>query len=146
MAKRGPPKKVTPDIKREFLEYLRVGMSLADAYEAVDMDRKTIQAAAREDEAFSHGIKTNCKRGKGLHLKRIFQAKAGWQASAWCLERKDWQEFAQRRPDSVSPDDFAEFAVMMAELVRKHMPEERMEAFFADYRALMQELRNAKKN
>jgi hypothetical protein len=95
-AKPGPKPAVTPQIKADILESLRLGLSLAAALRCANVSRQQYRTAVANDAEFNRGIKSAADQGKRHHLQRVHDAERNWQASAWFLERKYGAEFGQR--------------------------------------------------
>lgn len=96
MAKRGPPKKFTAEVKARVVECLTMGLSLAEALTIVGFDRRSYVRECQTDLEFARGVKGASSEGKLHHIRRIHNAEERWQASAWFLERKYGAEYGQK--------------------------------------------------
>jgi hypothetical protein len=116
VAKPGPKLKIDEHAEARVFGALSVGASLQDVADMLGIDRSTLTRKKASDPEFAQGCIAAEKDGKIKHLKKISSAKQ-WQASAWFLERKYWQEFGKREhmehsgtlyvkaPKGVSQDD-----------------------------------------
>lgn len=116
--KRGRPTVLTPDLQKQYLRLLQIGMSQQEALLACGFDDKVIARARRADPIFAERINRAASEGKAMLVECVFQArKRSWYAAAWMLERRFWQEYAQRRPDQFTADDFADLAFQLTHAV-----------------------------
>jgi hypothetical protein len=94
--KPGPHPTVTDQVKKQLIESVQVGLSLADALCMLGISRAAFIRARQADPQFGQGIKSASSRGKDYHLRRIYRGDPGWQSSAWFLERKYGSEYGNR--------------------------------------------------
>lgn len=120
MAKRGPKPTVTPRIKAELIEMIRLGLSQAEALLCAGISFAAFRRAKAEDEKFGSGIKSAATQGKLHHLRRVSAAAERWQASAWFLERKYGTEYGKKLQLQGDPDAPLPFTLeQMAEALQR---------------------------
>lgn len=102
------------EVKKSFLKAIELGMSITAACDYAGMSPEAFyqyQRKAERDEAagktsrgsiyvkFINDFKKSRAKFKMRHIARITQASddGSWQASAWLLERRCPEEFAQRQ-------------------------------------------------
>jgi hypothetical protein len=112
--KPGRPTVMDDRRKKTFIGLLQRGISEADAFRILCVDRKTVKSAMRADPEFSQGVKSAAATGKAELVKRIHGAEH-WTAAAWLLERKYWQEYAQRRPENFTAEDVTGVMMQVAQ-------------------------------
>lgn len=95
--KPGPKPTVTDTVKAQVILHLKLGLSQADALLCCDVSYDAFRRAKKDDPEFARGVKAASARGKAHHLKRVTSGEAGWQSSAWFLERKYGEEFGQKQ-------------------------------------------------
>ena len=113
--------KYGPEKTKEICDYLEKGNSRNDAFLLSDISEATFYEWMQKIE-FSEAIKRAELKCKDFHIGIIRKAaEKTWQAAAWWLERKHWEEFAlkQKADHSVSPDA----ALRMAETTLRLMRE-----------------------
>jgi len=94
--KNGRPTTITDVVKEEILDFLLIGMTLADTLTALTLSHRALERACKADATFAKGVKSAASHGKAHHLRRVHNAEPNWQASAWFLERKYGMEFSAR--------------------------------------------------
>lgn len=135
------PLALTDFKKTAICGHLMLGLSEAEAFRLASVDRMTVKRACKADPAFKERFETAALRGKARLLKTIQQGgKKNWTHAAWFLERKYWQQFARRRADAYSPEQFNLFAVRLSNLVRQFVPAAQRKAFDAALEAMMAEM------
>ena len=93
MAEMGRPRVLTPELKKEILEYLELGLPKWAAAEAAGIHRDTLHAECQRDQDFSDDVKRSDAQCMVFHCRRVKAAPANWQASMTLMERKwpkDW--------------------------------------------------------
>ncbi len=93
--KSGPKPKIGEHEQAQVLAILRVGGSLRDAADVIEVDYKTLYRLRQGDEQFAKGVRKAQKVGKMRLLRKIGKAK-NWRAAAWMLERRWGEEFGRR--------------------------------------------------
>lgn len=93
---------ITPEKADKIMTVLELGGSRNDAADYVGVGRGTLSAHVQRDEDFAERLKMAEAKGKVYHLNKISKSPS-WQASAWMLERKYWQEFG--KPEFRKRDD-----------------------------------------
>lgn len=93
--KPGPKLKIDDGAKAEIFACLTVGASLQDASDYVGIARCTLTRLKQSDPEFAQGCAKAIKKGKLHCLNKIGKATA-WQAAAWMLERRWYQEFSRK--------------------------------------------------
>lgn len=111
--------------KREILAMLSVGCSRRMAARYVGCSPSTIPNTALRDPEFAKRLGHATLAAQVGYLKNIQKAakkEQYWRAAAWALERLNPDEFAARRPDTVTIVRIKEMMVTLAQLVIEDLP------------------------
>ena len=94
------------DVSRERIKYeilccLADGLSRTDSCTCAGIGYQTFTLWTERDEAWAIEVRRAEVQHKRHHLAKINHAnkEVPWQASAWMLERKNWQEFGAKAVD-----------------------------------------------
>lgn len=108
MANVGRKGKYNPEIVKEILTVINIGGTDKDAYEYVGINADTFYEWIKRYPEFSEQITHERLKGKVSMIRSIReQGKKDWRATAWYLERRYAQEFAQQLVIRVDPGDLA---------------------------------------
>jgi hypothetical protein len=126
----GPKYKLADPEKRKLIyEVLRAGGSRALAAAKAKVTLDTIVNEARRDRQFSEGLIEAEADGELALVVKVQQASKGqclgdWKAAAWMLERKHWQNWAKRQPDSMTPQQVSAALLQIVTLLLATLPAE----------------------
>lgn len=97
-AKIGRPSKYTPERVAQILEYLRVGNTRGTAGQASGISKETFCQWLNTYPDFADQVKEAEAEAVTLHVGNIANAaaKGTWQASAWILERRHYQDWGKK--------------------------------------------------
>ena len=132
MARAGRKSKYTPDRVQKILELLRVGNTRKTAATIAGCDQTTFLRWMARYADFAEAVKRAEDEAVALHVGNIVQAgaKGQWQASAWILERRHYQEWGKKerlevvqsvREAARSANVDEDAAVQQAELILREM-------------------------
>lgn len=98
VAKRGPKPKYTPDRIEKILDFLRSGNTRGTSARASGISPDTFSIWMAKYSDFSEAVKTAEQEAVTKYLAHIEQAaiKGSWQAAAWVLERRHYQEWGRK--------------------------------------------------
>lgn len=98
MAKRGPKPKYTPDRVAKILDFLRGGNTRGTSARASGISPDTFSIWMTKYSDFSEAVKEAEQQAVSKYLKYIETAadKGSWQAAAWVLERRHYQEWGRK--------------------------------------------------
>jgi len=141
MAARGRPSTVGEDAIKAVVSKLKLGLTFGEACQLARVGESSVRRAMRSNEEFRQAIKEAATAGKA-HLVGLVNdaANTTWTAAAWMLERKWPQEFARRRPDAYTTEEFLLFASSLMDIARRLIPPERHEDYNAAVGRLLQEM------
>lgn len=86
---------IKPEQWQKVLDAIASGLTNADAAIVAGMHQSTLYERIANDAEFSESVKKALIGFKFKHIKQVSD-NASWQSSAWMLERKFKDEFAQR--------------------------------------------------
>jgi hypothetical protein len=110
----GRPTKFTPDLLEKLAEAIALGCPDRIACDRVDIDEETLHDWRHHKPGFSEYLNRARSERMIIRIKRIDSGEAGWQGSAWMLERRWGTHFA--RPElqiSMSVNAVVEHTVNM---------------------------------
>lgn len=112
--------KYGPDKTKEICAHIAGGLSRNDAIILSDITVETFYQWMKKPE-FSEAIRKAEVQFKGYHLNNIAEhAKKTWQASAWILERKFFNEFGlQKKEEAPNVDDMKRLAQQTIEFMKQ---------------------------
>jgi hypothetical protein len=103
--KGGRPSKITrPDVQARILEAIRIGSTRRGAAGYAGISEDSLQNLLKSNSAFSEELKKAEAAVEPRMLSFIVKAANGgnWQASAWILERRLYNDYGKREPDRVA--------------------------------------------
>ena len=115
--------KISETAKEAVVRILRSGGSRTDAAKHVGVDRSTLYRTTKRDRAFRDKLTAAEADGKLLLIGYIVKAaQKDWRAAAWMLERKHWDEYARRGPDSITPVQLSEALLQIVTKIQEALP------------------------
>ena len=115
------------DAKRKAVgALLGLGVSRRTAASFVGCHVMTIYVEARRNKKFAEEIARAESSFEVRHKRRIEAASENvryWRASAWSLERRFPEEYAKRRPRTVTPDHAERILAQFVEILASHIPD-----------------------
>lgn len=88
--------KLTPEVKKALLKYIREGMSRSDSASLCGISYETVRRHAREDVEFMESLRQAEIEFKHKHVKYIGEDDS-FQARKWLLACKFPKEFAEKQ-------------------------------------------------
>lgn len=125
MSQIGRPPVLNETKKKTILALLTVGCSRSTAAHYVNCDPKTIYNTAQRDPVFAEGLARAESSSEFAFLSRIFKAAEDpkyWRSAAWGLERMFPDRFGVRSPESVTPQQLAQFISRFTEMLVEEVP------------------------
>ena len=111
--------------RREILAILSVGCSRRTAARYVGCAAGTIQNTAERDEAFASRLRKAEQKAEIELMKSIQRAAAKeqyWRAAAWALERINPEDYAPRRPETMTVEQLGRFLVQLSAILVEEVP------------------------
>jgi hypothetical protein len=85
----GRPPRFTPELRRQFCTYLRLGFSRATAAQLVGIGKRTVARALHDDLGFAANVRAAHADGASAAMRHINQAAPNhWRAAAWVLDQR----------------------------------------------------------
>ncbi len=89
--------KYTPELVNQLIEYIKAGNYIQTACDVVGISKETFYKWIKNKSDFSDAIKKAEAQAIARNLTIIqIAAKKNWQAAAWFLERKDYQNWGRK--------------------------------------------------
>ena len=110
--------------RREILAILSVGCSRRAAARYVGCATSTIQNTADRDPDFAEALghaESQAELNSMKHIAAAAKKPQYWRAAAWVLERTRPQQYASRRPDTITREQVARLLVRFAQIVAEEV-------------------------
>lgn len=124
---------------------LKSGASRSDVCAAVGMSYSTLQAELKRSVDFASKVQVAEAAGKVAMIQLVAKAAGDdWKAAAWLLERKYYEEWAKRDPQSVSFAQFSSAVFSVLASVIRFVPADQHDALKSEVeRIIEQTMHNA---
>jgi hypothetical protein len=88
-ARPGRPARLNPELREEYLNYLRLGCTRGMAAELAGVGRHTVARVLRDEPDFAQHVRAAQADGASAAMRQINQAApTHWRAAAWVLDQR----------------------------------------------------------
>ena len=117
-----------PEMRKIIVGILRLGCPRRAAANVIGCHVATIYNEEARDKEFAKDIKQAEASFELRHKQRIEAASEDirhWRASAWSLERRFPEQYALRRPGTITQDHIERILLQFAQILGKHIPDDK---------------------
>ena len=138
--KAGRPRFLDDEKQKQVCEIISLGATQQDAADYLGCDVSTITKERRRNPEFAEALAKAHIACKIHHLRVLSQA-GDSKTSQYVLERKFWQDWGKKNPDLYTPEEFASFALAVADKCKNYIPSDFHSSFVEDIKLIIDQHR-----